>query len=180
MTEEQRVPSYLMRLGLAPKDLDVVFLGHLHFDHAGGLGDVPGCDVHVHRAELTAAATGLDDGVFPDELVAQDAWRLQSSDYQVAPGVNALCTPGHTAGHMSLVVELPRGRPVVLCGDAADLLENLTDEIAPGYCWQDKEALALESIRRLKSIEREEQADLWPNHDFEFFNALPQFPAWRE
>jgi N-acyl homoserine lactone hydrolase len=180
MTEEQRIPSYLARLGLAPQDIDVVFLGHLHFDHAGGLSDLPGCDVHVHHAELAAADTGLYDGVFPDELATKDAWHLQSSDYQIAPGVLAVCTPGHTAGHMSLVVELPKGRPVVICGDAADLVENLTDEIAPGYCWQDDEGLALESIRKLKSIERDERAELWPNHDFAFFNTLSQFPAWRE
>jgi N-acyl homoserine lactone hydrolase len=180
MTEDQRIPSYLARLGLAPKDVDVVFLGHLHFDHAGGLADLPGCDVHIHRDELAAAATGLYDGVFPDELATKDAWRLQSSDYQVAPGVLALCTPGHTAGHMSLVVDLPRGRPVVICGDAADLVENLTEEIAPGYCWEDNESLALQSIRKLKVIAREEQAELWPNHDLPFFRTLPQFPKWRD
>jgi N-acyl homoserine lactone hydrolase len=180
MTEEQRIPSYLKRLALTVKDIDIVVLGHLHFDHAGGLCDVPGCDVHVHSAELEAAATGLYRGVFLDEIAANGAWRLQSGDYEIAPGVRAVCTPGHTAGHMSLVVELPKGRPVVICGDAADLLENLTDEIAPGYCWQDNEQLALQSIRKLKSIEREENAELWPNHDFAFFKALPQFPAWRE
>jgi len=180
MTEEQRIPGYLKRLGLTTRDIDVVFLGHLHFDHAGGLCDVRGCDVHVHEAELDAVATGLYRGVFPEELLGKDAWRVQSGDYEVTPGVRAICTPGHSAGHMSLVVELPRGRPVVICGDAADLLENLTDEIAPGYCWQDDEDRALDSIRKLKSIEREERAQLWPNHDFEFFRALPQFPAWRD
>ena len=180
MTEDQRIPSYLRRLGLTPKDVDVVVLGHLHFDHAGGLCEVPGCDVHVHAAEVEAAATGLYKGVFPDEVAGKGSWRLQSGDYEIAPGVHAVCTPGHTAGHMSVVVELAKGRPVVICGDAADLLENLTDQIAPGYCWQDNETLALESIRKLKSIEREEDAELWPNHDFPFFNALPRFPAWRE
>ena len=180
MTEEQRIPSYLARLGLTPKDLDVVVLGHLHFDHAGGLCDLPGCDVHVHTAEIEAAATGVYKGVFADEIASKDSWRLQAGDYEIAPGVHALCTPGHTAGHMSVVVELEKGRPVVICGDAADLLENLTDEIAPGYCWEDNEPLALESIRKLKSLEREEDAELWPNHDFQFFNALPRFPACRE
>lgn len=155
-------------------------LGHLHFDHAGGLHEVPGCDVHVHRAEVEAFATGDYKGVFPDEVLEKDSWRFQSGDYLIAPGVHAVCTPGHTAGHMSLVVELDKGRPVVICGDAADLQENLTDEIAPGYCWQDNENLALESIRKLKSIEREERAELWPNHDLEFFEALPRFPTARE
>jgi N-acyl homoserine lactone hydrolase len=180
MTEEQRIPMYLKRLGLGPKDVDVVFLGHLHFDHAGGLSEVPGCDVHVHQAELAAVAMGTYAGVFSDEVATNGAWRLQSGDYEVAPGVHAVCTPGHTAGHMSLVVELPKGRPVVICGDAADLVENLTDEVAPGYCWEDNEDLALRSIRKLKSIERDQRAELWPNHDFVFFNGLAQFPAWRE
>jgi N-acyl homoserine lactone hydrolase len=66
MSAEQRIPQYLRRLGLSVQDIDVVFLGHLHFDHAGGLGDVPGCEVHVHRDELAAARSGLDGGVFQD------------------------------------------------------------------------------------------------------------------
>src|SRR6478609_9296584 len=114
MTQDQRIPSYLERLGLTPKDIDVVFLGHLHFDHAGGLSELPGCEVHVHDAELAAAATGLYQGVFADELAGNAAWRPQSGDYDVAAGVHAVCTPGHTAGHMSLVIELPKGRPVVI------------------------------------------------------------------
>ena len=37
MQEAQRLPNHLARMGLAPADVDVVFLSHLHFDHAGGL-----------------------------------------------------------------------------------------------------------------------------------------------
>jgi N-acyl homoserine lactone hydrolase len=81
---------------------------------------------------------------------------------------------------MSLFIELPHGRPVILCGDAADLRENLTDEIAPGYCWQDNEVLALASIRKLKALSRQEDAELWPNHDFAAFRSWPTFPAWRD
>lgn len=47
MTEEQRIPRYLQRLGISSKDIDVIFLGHLHFDHAGGLSDMPSCEVPV-------------------------------------------------------------------------------------------------------------------------------------
>ena len=180
MSDEQRIPRYLERLGLTPRDIDVVFLGHLHFDHVGGLCDIPGCEVHVQRDELAAAQTRLDDGVFDDEIADAHSWRIQEGEYQLAPGVRAIATPGHTAGHMSLFIELPKGRPVVLCGDAADLRENLTDVIAPGYCWQDNEALAISSIRRLNAMARSENADLWPNHDFEFFRSLPSFPVWRE
>jgi hypothetical protein len=38
--------------------------------------------------------------------------------------------------------QLPRfelwGLRTHLCGDAADLQENLDDEVAPGLCWQDR------------------------------------------
>ena len=180
MSQEQRIPHYLNRLGLSSKDIDVVFLGHLHFDHAGGLCDLPGCEVHVHADELAAARTKLDDGIFADEIAAAEHWRVQTTEYELVAGVRAINTPGHTAGHMSLFIELERGRPVVLCGDAADLVENLSDEVAPGYCWQDNEALAVASIRKLNAIARSEDAQLWPNHDFAFFNSLPMFPGFRD
>lgn len=180
MSEEQRIPRYLARLGLGVRDVDVVFLGHLHWDHAGGLCDLPGCEVHLHRDELAAARSGRDVAVFADEIAAADSWRLQSGEYEVAPGVRAIATPGHTAGHMSLFIELPRGAPVILCGDAADLAENLDEEIAPGLCWQDDEARALASIRRLKELARAERAELWPNHDFASYRGWPRFPDHRD
>ena len=101
-------------------------------------------------------------------------------EYDLVPEVRAISTPGHTAGHMSLWVELPKGSPILLCGDAADLSENLQQEIAPGLCWQDRDDLALDSIRKLKRLAKEEQAQLWPNHDMEFFHSLKQFPYFHQ
>lgn len=62
----------------------------------------------------------------------------------------------------------------------ADLIENLEEEIAPGLCWQEREDLALASIRKLKNLAREEQAQIWPNHDIQFFRTLRQFPEFHE
>jgi N-acyl homoserine lactone hydrolase len=81
---------------------------------------------------------------------------------------------------MSMLIELPQGPPLILCGDAADLTENLDDEVAPGYCWQGDEGLALASIRKLKSLALAEKAELWPNHDFAAFRSWPSFPIWRD
>ena len=180
MQEGQRIPRYLAQLGFGPSDIDVVFLGHLHFDHAGGLYDLPGREVHIQADELAAARSGWDSGVFADELANADQWEVKTGEYPVAPDVHAIGSPGHTAGHMSLFIELQKGSPVILCGDAADLRENLIEEIAPGCCWQDNELLALASIRKLKVLARQENAELWPSHDMDFFQSLPRFPAWRD
>ncbi len=184
MREEQRIPHHLARLGLTPADVDVIFIGHLHFDHAGGLSDLRlcgcGAEIHLQHDELEAARSGLDPAVFADEL-DDDAGRplqfcVRHGEYGVVPGVQAIATPGHTAGHMSMWIELPKGPPVLLAGDAADLQENLDDEVAPGGLWQDQEALAVESIRKLKRLARETGAWLWPNHDMAFYRRLPAHP----
>ena len=79
---------------------------------------------------------------------------------------------------MSLWVEMPKGPPILLAGDAADLMENIDDEIAPGNCWQNRTDLAIDSIRKIKKLARNEGADLWPNHDIVFWNSLKQFPEF--
>lgn len=172
MQEAQRLPHHLAKLGLTPADIDVVFLSHLHFDHAGGLCDVCGTEVHVQEDEFASARTDLDPAYFDNELSARFPWKIKQGEYDLVPGVRAISTPGHTAGHMSMLIELPKGSPVILCGDAADLTENIENEIAPGLCWNDEETLALESIRKLKGLGRETHADLWPNHDMAFFRTL--------
>jgi len=180
MTEEDRLESRLARLNLAPADIDVVFVGHLHFDHGGGLCDVAHAEVHVHQREWEAANAQADDAYFPDDFHGHYHWRFAEAEYDLVPGVRAIESPGHTAGHMSMFIELPKGPPIILTGDAADLRENLDDEVAPGLCWHDREDMAVESIRKLKQLAGETGAELWPNHDMSFFLSRKRFPGFYE
>lgn len=184
MSDEQRLPRHLARLGLTPADVDVIFIGHLHFDHAGGLKDLRRCgcgaEIHVQRNEMEVGLSGADPAVFADDL-SDDAgaplqFKLHSGEYSLMPGLQAIASPGHTVGHMSMLIELPKGAPVLLAGDAADLQENLDDEVAPGTLWQGNEAQALDSIRKLKRLASETGAVIWPNHDMAFYRSLPTFP----
>lgn len=177
ISEADRLDRRLAQLGLTPSDIDVVFLSHLHFDHAGGLGEVAGAEVHVHADELAAAAEPADPVYFADEVIAGRNWRAMHEEYELVPGVRAITSPGHTAGHMSLRVELPKGRPILLAGDAADLRENLDEEVAPGVCWHDRTDLAVASIRKLKALAAEDGGEVWPNHDQAFFEGLKPFPT---
>lgn len=174
MEPEQRALAWLERLQLTPEDIDLIVCGHLHFDHAGGLCDFPGCEVCVHERELEAARAGADEAYFDGEFDVPVNWRCVTGENKLMPGVRLLETPGHTAGHYSLWIEREQGAPVILAGDAADLQENLDDEVAPGLCFDEDRALS--SIRMLKQLAGEQGAWLWPNHDLTFFNSLKAFP----
>jgi N-acyl homoserine lactone hydrolase len=164
--------------------VDVIFIGHLHFDHAGGLRELRragcGAEIHLHRDEIEAARNGADASVFADELLDEGGaplpFRTRTGEYDVARGVRAIMTPGHTAGHMSMLVELPKGRPVLIAGDAADLQENLDDEVAPGGFVEGGHDQAVASIRALKSLAASTGAWIWPNHDLPFYRSLRAFP----
>ena len=180
MTEEQRLAQRLAALGLQTVDVDLVFIGHLHFDHGGGLHDMAHAEIHVHVDEWHAARAGADEAYFADDFTGDYRWRLIGKEYDLVPGVRAIESPGHTAGHMSLYVELPKGAPIIITGDAADLSENLEHEVAPGLCWRNREDLALASIRKLKDLAHETGAELWPNHDMAFYRTRQPFPAHYE
>lgn len=178
MSEEQKLANRLAQLGLQPLDIDVVFVGHLHFDHGGGLCDMAHAEIHVHASEYAAANLPADGAYFRDDFRADYRWKFQQQEYDVVPGVRAIESPGHTAGHMSMLIELPKGPPILLAGDAADLQENIEAEVAPGLCWEDREELAVQSIRKLKRLAQETGAQLWPNHDMAFYQRCIPFPGF--
>jgi glyoxylase-like metal-dependent hydrolase (beta-lactamase superfamily II) len=175
-------------VGVDPADVAAVALSHLHNDHAGGLRyfaeRVP---VHLQRRELDY---GLSDGQhgdgpehhgifridFDDPVID---WRLADGDVELAPGVSAVPTYGHTPGHQSFVVTLSDdaalryGAPgFVLAFDAADLQRNIDEEVAVGGFIDCPPEQTVEAIRRLKAIGAEKGFRLVPGHDPEVWPAF--------
>lgn len=169
-------------VGVSPDDVIVVALSHLHNDHAGGLRwFTERCPVHLQRAELEYGLSGITaDGDSPikhgffsiDYDDPRIDWQLAEDDVEIAPGVTAVMTPGHTPGHQSFVIDLDPaaaesyGAPgFVLAFDAADLQRNIDDELSPGGMVNTTPAQGIESIRRLKSIAAQKGYQLVPGHD---------------
>jgi len=121
-------------LGHSPDDVRHIVVTHLDLDHAGGLGDFPKAQVHVHRTEL-AAALHPTRRTAPRYRSAQwahgpawvehdpqagDQWNgfpraklLEETGIEIA----MIALHGHTAGHSGVAVNTG-DRWLVHAGDA--------------------------------------------------------------
>jgi N-acyl homoserine lactone hydrolase len=177
-TEPDLLVHRLARLGLGPDDVDLVVLSHLHFDHAGGIELFRRAELVVQQDEYAYAhypAAFFAPFYYRKNFDLPDRrWRLLEGDTELAPGITALRTDGHTPGHQSLLVELPETGPVILAGDACYWQEHLDAERVPGVVWNP--TLALHSIKRLKTLARLIGARVFPSHDPQFWrNVEPTY-----
>lgn len=146
MRREQTVAAQLEALGVAATDVRTVVMTHLHIDHASGVEEFPAATFVVDRREWHAAsAGGWRDGYHARQFDHAFDWRTvdydapevdsfatfgQSVDLFGDGSVRLLSTPGHTAGHQSVLLRL-EGREALLIGDAAFTWQTIRDGAMP-------------------------------------------------
>lgn len=112
----------LQELGLAPQDIDTIFLTHLHWDHVENLDLFPDAEVFTPRTEFDYAASPRpnDWGTPPyvrEILGDMRITLLPEQEQELFPGVRTLLLPGHSVGLQGLVVDTD-GERAVLASDA--------------------------------------------------------------
>ncbi|MBO0778871.1 MAG: MBL fold metallo-hydrolase [Ktedonobacteraceae bacterium] len=117
--------SSLKLAGFDPADIDTVFFTHLHSDHVGWIGrEINGEQVltfpNARHLVRSAEWHRFDDPAVNKAMVA-DALNLLEHRIEfleggehLTPEVKILATPGHTAGHASLLVTVGKERAIIL------------------------------------------------------------------
>jgi len=168
----------LEQVGLKLSDLHLAATSHLHCDHSGGVSQLASASVPIaiqhDELEFALKRSRLEDGYYKPDFVAPGVtWQELDGDAELAPGVWAVTTPGHAAGHMSYRVDLPNSGTWLLAVDAGDLAENFTEKLAPGQTVQpDGLPRAEASLQRLLDLATQLHGRLIPGHDQLFWDAV--------
>jgi len=119
-----RLLTNLAELGVAPEDIDTVVISHMHPDHTNGLLMSDGSKTFANAEIMVPAkdwdfwmdernaVLGKDNPLMKnyfsnvDKIFSGIRKEVNRYDWgkEVAPGVTAIGTPGHTPGHTSFAV----------------------------------------------------------------------------
>ncbi len=158
----KKILRALEDLGRHPNDVQRIVLTHAHSDHAGGAAQlvrasgVLGAEAHAddHPFLSTGTAPPINAGPTAGRILN----RLQDSTFEpvplagalsdgeildVAGGMQVVHTPGHTPGHISLLIP---GKELLLTGDC--IMNPLGRRIYPFgvYCVSPKQNAASASL----------------------------------
>ncbi len=170
--------SQLEQVGYPPSKINYLAFSHPHDDHIGNANDFAGATFLVHQGDYDVMF-GPNVQVNPAYAALKNSKaKMIEGDYDVFGDgtVVLLFTPGHTPGHQSLYVKLPKTGPVVLSGDLYHYPEDLKlgsmpdREKAPG--------ITEASRKKLQAFLVKTGAQLWIGHDINFFSRQKHAPQY--
>lgn len=167
---ENTLTGQLSRLNLTPADLTACVLTHSHIDHAGGLGLLT-CPLVLTRAER-AEPRPLWHGSARPIAWPEVETRLIDRDTPLCHGITLIPTPGHTPGHLSLLLDLPETGAIILAADAI----NRESEPDEGFPDAMDPATAAQSAQRLGQLQAVTGAKLVWGHDPAQWQTLRKAP----
>jgi N-acyl homoserine lactone hydrolase len=166
MTEQDTIESRLETLNIRVKDIKMVVLTHMHWDHTGSLRYFTHCPIVVQKSEHRFAFE-------PDSFVSGQymdnhfnfplQYNLIEGDRVLLPGVSVVRTPGHSPGHQSVIIKLRTGKYHIITGDALSTFENMRLKIPGSNVWDAQ--LAAESIYRIEHLSLLLGADVFTSHE---------------
>jgi N-acyl homoserine lactone hydrolase len=146
----------LPSLASTPADIDLVILSTATSTTSAPSPFRP--RAHRHDRARTAEPAPLYFGSTRPIPWPDATYHLIDADTPVCEGLTLIPTPGHTPGHLSALVDLADGRPVILAADAI----NRASEPAEAFADAMDPAASQTSADRLLSLHPRRDADLRP------------------
>jgi glyoxylase-like metal-dependent hydrolase (beta-lactamase superfamily II) len=149
------IEDALAEHGISMADVTAVANCHLHFDHGGQNVRLPlGVPIFAQRREWSMVH---EPGYTVSEWIDGPglSYELIDGEAEVAPGIRLIPTPGHTAGHQSLVIGTANWS-VVLAGQAVQSRaewEGATDRTSSGEPGAPDREAYVRSVERLRSLD---------------------------
>jgi N-acyl homoserine lactone hydrolase len=185
-TAHKTLTGQLAEIGYKPADINYLALSHNHYDHSANANRFAGATWLVHRAERawmfeTAHAEPLN-GAARYSALKNSKTLLLDGDHDVFGdgSVVILATPGHTPGHQSLLVKLPKTGAVVLSGDLYHYPAERTLKDFALYARFSEPPKEVVSKARIEALLKEKQATLWMAHDIIQDATIKKSPAHYE
>jgi N-acyl homoserine lactone hydrolase len=170
---DRSLTDQLAEIGLKSDDIKYVAISHTHGDHIGNMGLFPHATVVIQRAEYDwiHSADGSNDNVNQLMALARKLLGTPSNLEEIEGdkdlfgdgSVTLLSTPGHTPGHQSLLVHLPKSGFILLSGDVAHSEENFENDVVPSL--NTGKAASIASMERVKHLLTTYKARFFINHD---------------
>jgi glyoxylase-like metal-dependent hydrolase (beta-lactamase superfamily II) len=176
--------AQLAEVNVKTTDVRLIAFSHFHPDHAGNANLFPNAVLYIQETEYEALFGGAPQkfGFQPamvDKLRANPTVRLKGDRDVFGDGsVVILSTPGHTPGHQSLLVRLPKTGAVILSGDMVHFESNWTSRRVPGMNFNSAESV--KSMDRVAALMTQYNAQLWINHDKTQSARVPKAPRYLE
>ena len=124
------IPANMRAAGLAPEQVTMIVVTHFHADHISGLAEWAYWMDEGIASRAPEAMRGAFAGVRRRFGPYQSRLRRIAPDAEVAPGIKAVATHGHTPGHSSYLLSDGNDQ-VMLLGDVTNRPElNLAN---PGW-----------------------------------------------
>ena len=155
----------LARAQVREEDIGMVILTHAHWDHCQNIDMFPNAKILIHPKELEYAASPRRSDLataryFLASLKDRDVEEVMEGA-EIEPGISLLDTPGHTRGHISVLVETSQGQTAI-SGDALPWANSVVTGQPMVIFWDQDEAVA--SVKKLLDSSR----IFYPGHDRPF------------
>jgi glyoxylase-like metal-dependent hydrolase (beta-lactamase superfamily II) len=168
----------LKQLGLAPGDIDVVGISHVHGDHIGQAAQFTAARLVVGRGDFDWLK-GRPEDTLKGWRAAGKQVNLVTADTDVFGDgtVIAIHLPGHTPDHLGLLVKLKSG-PVLLTGDLYHTTIARQKRSQPS--WNDDKDKELASMDKFEALAKQTGAKVIIQHEPNDIGKLPAFPQAAE